>query len=284
MGRYFVLALVAGCLSTASFAQSPPASGQLPSAEDIAGRDTLTVGIGGAMVPDYEGSDDYRLIPVGAIRGKVSGFSFITRGAYFYFDAVPHRGTSKVEVNVGPMIGARFNRTGHIKDPVVKLLPHRHTAIEAGGFVGLSVHGLVDPYDTLGLRLDVVHDLANAHKSTTFSPSLEFSTPLSLKTYASANVGAEFVSNKFADYYFSISPADSVRSGLPAFDAKGGMKDWKAGLLVNQSITGNLLGGLSLFGTTEYTRLVGDFRRSPIVSDRGSASQWLGAVGLAYTW
>jgi len=62
------------------------------------------------------------------------------------------------------------------------------------------------------------------------------------------------------------------------------MKDWKASLLVNQSITGDLLGGLSIFGMGQYSHLVGDFRRSPIVADRGSASQWLGAVGLAYTW
>ena len=62
------------------------------------------------------------------------------------------------------------------------------------------------------------------------------------------------------------------------------MKDWKAGLLVNQSVTGDLLGGLSVFATGQYSRLLGDFKRSPIVSQRGSANQWLGAVGLAYTW
>ena len=62
------------------------------------------------------------------------------------------------------------------------------------------------------------------------------------------------------------------------------MKNWKTSLLVNQSITGDLLGGLSIFGMGQYSRLVGDFKRSPIVAMRGSASQWLGAVGLAYTW
>jgi outer membrane protein len=55
-------------------------------------------------------------------------------------------------------------------------------------------------------------------------------------------------------------------------------------LLLNQSITGDLLGGFSIFGIGQYSRLVGDFKRSPIVSMRGSASQWLGAVGVAYTW
>jgi outer membrane scaffolding protein for murein synthesis (MipA/OmpV family) len=62
------------------------------------------------------------------------------------------------------------------------------------------------------------------------------------------------------------------------------MKNWKASLLVNQSITGNLLHGLSIFGTVQYSRLVGDFRDSPIVSVRGSPNQWLAATGLAYTW
>jgi outer membrane scaffolding protein for murein synthesis (MipA/OmpV family) len=62
------------------------------------------------------------------------------------------------------------------------------------------------------------------------------------------------------------------------------MQKWKTSLLVNQSLTGDLTGGLSMFGTVEYSRLVGDFKRSPIVSLRGSASQWLLAAGLAYTF
>jgi len=33
-----------------------------------------------------------------------------------------------------------------------------------------------------------------------------------------------------------------------------------------------------------YSRLVGDFKQTPIVSQRGSASQWMGAIGLAYTF
>jgi len=39
-----------------------------------------------------------------------------------------------------------------------------------------------------------------------------------------------------------------------------------------------------LFGTGAYSHLSGDFKDSPIVDDRGSAGQWLAAVGLAYTF
>jgi len=166
MRRLSYFAFAACCASSPALAQPQGAAGgaSLPSAEEIANRDTVTVGIGGAILPDYDGSDDYKIIPAGAIRGKVSGFSFTTRGTYFYFDAVPHRGADKVDFNVGPVIGARINSRRHIDDEVVKLLPKRNLAIEAGVFAGVSLHGLADPYDTLAFRLDVLHDVANAHK------------------------------------------------------------------------------------------------------------------------
>ena len=282
--RHVLCAALAVSVSSPLFAQTQPTAGQLPTPEEIASKDSVTVGAGVAIVPDYEGSNDYRIIPAGAIRGKISGISFTTRGSYLYVDVLPN--TGKLTFDVGPIAGVRLNSRRHIHDDVVKLLPKRKTAFELGGFAGVSIHGLTNPYDTLGIRLDVLHDIGSAHKSTTVSPNVEFSTPVSRRTYVSANVGAEFVSNRFADYYFSISPADSLATGgqLPAFNAGGGMKNWKAGLLVNQSITGDLLHGLSIFGLGQYSRLVGDFKRSPIVSQRGSANQWLGAAGLAYTW
>ena len=285
MRRFARLVLVACCAASPAFAQSTAPSAQLPSPQEIANKDTVTVAVGGALVPDYEGSNDYVAIPAAAIRGKVSGISFSTRSTYLYVDVIPQG--AKMDFDVGPIIGARFNRTRHhLKDDIVDLLPTRKTAIEVGGFAGVSFHGLTNPYDTLALRFDVLHDVGNAHKSTSFAPNLDFSTPLSRTTYASASVGAEFVSNRFADYYFSVSPADSLATGgvLPAFDAGGGMKNWKASLLLNQSVTGDLLHGFSLFGTANYSRLVGDFKRSPIVSQRGSPNQWLLAAGAAYTW
>jgi outer membrane scaffolding protein for murein synthesis (MipA/OmpV family) len=285
MRLHACLALAVCCLSSPLLAQAAPAGGgALPSPEEVANKDMITIGAGAALVPDYEGSNDYRVIPAAAIRGRISGFSFSTRGTYLYVNVIP--GSDKVHFDAGPIVGARFNSRRHIHDDIVELLPRRKTAIEVGGFAGVSFHGVTNPYDTLGVRLDVTHDINSAHKSTIFTPNLEFSTPLSRTTYASANVSMDFVGNKFADYYYTITPADSLATGgvLPAFDADGGMKNWKAGLLLNQSITGDLLGGFSIFGAGQYSRLVGDFKRSPIVSLRGSASQWIGAVGLAYTW
>ena len=94
----------------------------------------------------------------------------------------------------------------------------------------------------------------------------------------------EWAGNGYADYYYSITPAEGVVAGLPAYEADGGLKHWRLGLIANQSISGDLTGGFSIFGATGYTHLVGDFADSPIVDDRGSSSQWFGALGVAYTW
>lgn len=273
------LALAACCLASPAIAQEQAAP--LPPPEESGSGFTVALGVG--TTPDYVGSDDYRIIPAAAVRGTIGGVSFITRSTYLYADFLPRK-AGRVDFDLGPVVGVNFNRTGHIKDAFVRRLPKLDTAVELGGFAGVSLHNLTNPYDTLAFRLDVVHDVASAHKSTVVSPNIEFSTPLSRYTYASANVGLDFVSNRYADYYFGVTPTESLASGLPVFNPGGGLEKWRAGLVLNQSITGDLAGGLSIFGTANYSHLQGDFKRSPIVSLRGSASQWLLAAGVAYTW
>jgi outer membrane scaffolding protein for murein synthesis (MipA/OmpV family) len=279
MRGHVCLALAACCLASPAFAQQSGTA--LPPPEEAGKAFTVALGVG--YTPDYVGSDDYRIIPAGAIRGTIGSVSLTTRSTYLYADFIP-RNAGSIDFDLGPIVGFNLNRSTHIHDPVVRRLPDRKMAIEVGGFAGISLHGLTNPYDTLSFRADVIHDIAGAHESTVFSPNVDFSTPLSRFTYVSASLGADFVSNKFADYYFGISPADSLASGLPVFNPDGGMEKWKAGLLVNQSITGDLTHGLSIFGTANYSHLQGDMKRSPIVSLRGSASQWLVATGLAYTF
>jgi outer membrane scaffolding protein for murein synthesis (MipA/OmpV family) len=270
-----------GALLSAAPALAQSTDGTLPDPNDQS--DTFTIGAGAAYIPDYEGSDDYRIIPAAAIRGRVSGISFFTRATYLYVDVIP-RGSGNVEFDVGPIVGARLNRTGKIKDDFVDRLPELKTAIEVGGFAGITYHGLTNPYDALSFRLDVVKDVGNAHESTVITPTIDFGTPLSRYTYIGASLSAEWAGGGYANYYYSITPAEALASGLSPYYADGGFKSWRLGLLANQSITGDLTHGLSLFGTGSYLHLAGDFKDSPIVDDRGSAGQWLAAVGLAYTF
>ena len=204
--------------------------------------------------PDYEGSNDYRIIPAAAIRAKIGGISVTTSGPDLYVDLVPKHG--RFSVDAGPIAGLRFDSRHDSDDQFVKLLPRRNTAVEVGGFVGVSFRGVVDPYDSLAFHLDVLHDIGNAHKSTIFSPNVSFSTPVSRKTYVSVAAAADFADSRYARYYFGITPSDSLRTGgaIPEFSPKGGLKDWKAGLLLNQSITGDC-SRFSIFGVANIRGL-----------------------------
>ncbi|MEO7814970.1 MAG: MipA/OmpV family protein, partial [Sphingomicrobium sp.] len=216
---------------------------------------------------------------------------FFTRGTYLYLDLL-RRPDSGVDFDVGPIVGFRRERTGHVKDNFVDALPNRKTAIEIGGFAGVTFHGLTNPYDALSFRMDVVSDVGHAHKSTVFTPNIDFGTPLSKRTYIGASLSADFVTNRYADYYYSFGSGVgdmAVHEAFiilppPSYNAHGGMKNWKIGTLINQSITGDLTHGLSIFGAGSYSRIVGSIARSPIVNDRGSRSQWQFAAGLAYTF
>ena len=283
MIRTFSLAALAAFASPAlaqSTVAAPPPASTLPDPNDNS--DELMIGLGGALLPDYTGSNDYRLTPAAVARGRVHGISFSTRGTALEVNLIP-RGKDKFSLSAGPIAGLGLDRSAKIKDPVVRLLPKRKKAIELGGFVGASLHGLTNPYDSLGAKVAVTHDVAHAHRSTIVSPSVDFSTPLSRSTFVGLSAGLDFVSSRYSQYYFGVTPAEAALSGLPAYSPRSGLMDWKVNLLAVQSLSGNILHGLSVGGTLGYSRLQGDFKRSPLVAQRGNAGQWLAALGLGYS-
>jgi outer membrane protein len=268
------------CAASPLFAQSGAGS-ELPDPNDNSNTFTIAAGVGSA--PDYEGSDEQRLIPAVALRGRVSGISFWTAGTALYVDLLA-RPQSGIDLDLGPIVGVRLNRSGDVKDAAVDKLPELDAAIEVGAFAGVSFHGLTNPYDSLSVRVDYLTDVGSAHESSLISPSVSFGSPLSRSTYVSASLSAEWAGGGYADYYYSISPAEGVVAGLPAYDADGGFKNWGLSLMGVQAVTGDLTGGLGVFALGSYKHLSGDFKDSPIVNIRGRASQWMGAIGVTYTF
>lgn len=266
------------CAASPLFAQADSA---LPDPDDRS--NTFTIAAGVASTPDYEGADENRLVPAVAIRGRVGGMDFWSSATWLYVDVI-RKPASGIDLDFGPIVGVRLNRSGDVKDAAVDKLPELDAAIELGAFAGVSWHGLTNPYDVLSLRVDVLKDIGGAHGSTLVTPTLSFSTPLSQSTYLSATASAEWAGGGYADYYYSITPFEGLVAGLPAYDADGGFKHWGLQLTGLQMVTGDLAGGLGVFAIGSYKHLAGDFEDSPIVDLRGSASQWMGAIGLAYTF
>jgi outer membrane protein len=246
---------------------------------------SLTIGLGGAYVPSYEGSDDYELTPIGVAFGKVSGFGFSTRGSGLAIDLIPDDPNDPWSFDFGPVAHVRLDRTSRIKDAQVRALGEIDTAVELGAWAGFKKNGLLHAYDTLSVRVTWQKDVGDTHDSALIIPAVDYETPLGERTYASLGLTAERAGDGYARTYFGVTPAGSVASGLPVYTPDGGWKNWRLSLILAQVLTGDLRDpGLSVFGGVAYSKLRGDFKRSPIVAIAGDSDQYFATLGLSYTF
>ncbi|WP_232301471.1 MipA/OmpV family protein [Altererythrobacter epoxidivorans] len=244
----------------------------------------ISIGFGVALGPSYDGSDDYVLSPAPLVQGKVAGVGISPRPAGLALDFIPDRSDGP-NIAFGPSVRLRNDRADQIKDEVVKLAGKLDRAVELGVATGISFPKVLNPYDSLSLNLDARWDVAGAHDGMVIEPGVTYFTPLSRGTAASLSIGAEFVDDNYADYYYSVSPQQNLDSGLPEFSAKGGLNSVGTNLLLAFDLDGDLQnGGLAIVAVGGYSRLVGDAKDTPYTSIRGSADQFFGALGIGYTF
>ena len=250
-------------------------------------RDRITVIGGVASVPSYEGSDNNNLIPAFALQGTIKGLGVQTRGLKLYVDLIPNDPGPVVDFQAGPVVGLVLDRirVKTIDDALVERLGDRKVGIDVGGFVGIGKTGVItSDYDKLTATITYVHDVNNASDSYVISPIIDYGTPLSTKAYVGLSLQANYAGGKYADYYFSVTPAATLASTLPTYNAGKGWKDASVTGFLNYSLTGDLLHGLGLIVGGSYSRLMNDFKDSPIVRLRGDRNQYYGTVGLSYTF
>ena len=282
-------AAAAALFAAPAFAQdapttTPPDAGGLAEA---AGGDSITVGAGGVYLPDYEGSNDYRFTGAPGAIGSYKGYNFTLAGNRLSVDLIPDRPGPGLDLQFGPIAVVNFNRssTKSIDDVRVKRLGELDTAIELGGYAGIGKTGVItSDYDRLSFSVSYRYDVNGAHRSGIVQPTINYLTPLSRTLAVGVFASAEHAQGKYARYYYSVSPVQSLASGLPTYNARGGWKNYTLGALATVSLTGDLLHGFKLVGGGTYSRLLNDFGDSPLVSVAGRRSQWLGVVGLAYTF
>lgn len=269
-----------------AFAQDRPSSDTSVADEPtIFDGDYAVIGIGGGYLPSYEGSDDYLITAAPLIQGSLGGFDFESRGTGIAVDVIPNPNDSNVNLLLGPAVRLNLDRTRRIKDPVVRALGEKDLAIEVGGFAGVAFDGVLNPYDTVTARVDVLTDVSGEHDGTTITPSLGYSTPLSTAIFAFASIEATYADDSYTDSFFSVTPAGTLASGLPTYSADGGWKNVAATVGLNYDLSGDLRdGGLGLFIGGSYSRLLNDAADSPIVALRGDRDQWFGAAGLTYAF
>jgi len=272
--------LVAALCPASALAQS-----DIAPEESVFDGDYLTVGVGAIYGPSYDGSDDYVLSPVPVLQGNLKGIEITPRPGGIALDVVPDGENPKLGFSFGPVASISRNRASQIEDSVVRAAGKLDTAFELGVNGGITAYKLLHEYDSLTVSADIKWDVAGAHSGRVISPSITYFTPLSRAALITLSVSAKHVDDDYARYYYGVSLAQSVASGLPEFQAKSGWDSVGIGILAGYDLNGNALdGGFAVFALGSYSRQLNDAKRTPYTSLRGDADQWIGGAGIGFTF
>ena len=285
--RHLILPITIAVATPAAAQDAPLAPDAGGTAAAVPGGDSITIGAAGVYLPDYEGSNDYHFVPAPGAIGSISGFNFTLAGNQLSVDLVPGPPGPSWDLQAGPIGVVDFNRSSpkNIGDARVRALGRRSTAIELGGYVGIGKTGVItSDYDRLSVSVSYRKGVRGAHRGGILSPTVNYFTPLSRKAAIGLSASAERAERGYAAAYYDVDATGSIASGLPVYTARGGWKNYTLGALGTVALTGDLLHGFKLVGGATYTRLLNDFADSPIVRIAGNRSQWIGVLGLAYTF
>jgi outer membrane scaffolding protein for murein synthesis (MipA/OmpV family) len=270
------------------FAALPAAAQEISADNSIFSGDFLIAGAGVAVAPNYEGSDDLVAMPAGAVAGRLGGIGINARAFGLSLDLVPDSARAGgIGFTLGPVVRYRTNRSGRIVDDVVAKLGKLKGVVEVGVTVGIDAKKVLNPYDSLSFSVDLRWDASGHGSGLIVAPGISYLTPVSKGIAVGGALSANFIDNRYADYNFSITPAGSLATGgvLPAYTARGGLKDVGVGAFTAFDLNGNFLDGGPAIGLgAMYSRLFNSAAESPITSLRGRRSQLIFGAAASYTF
>lgn len=265
-------------LSTMLAASCCPALAQERTADDGWG---LTLGAGALLSPTYEGDDDTRLSLLPNIQLSYSDRFFAS-----VQEGIGYRVIKDDAFEAGPILRVKFSRDADGDQPFAITgedttdlagLGDVDTSIELGGFLSYEagpvtlnaeVRQAVTGHE--GLAADVGAKWGG--RSFLFGPPVIWSI----------GPRARLVDDAYNQAYFSVDASQSTASGLPVFDAGGGLHSWGVGATAILPLTtDNAWSAVIVAG---YDRLEGDAAANPLVQLRGSPDQASLGVFVSYRY
>jgi len=239
---------------------------------------SVTVGAGGLVAPTYEGDDSYRLSVLPNIQVAYDDTFFAS-----VQDGVGYRVINTDILRAGPIARIKFSRDADGDQPFAVTgddstdligLDDVDTSFELGGSLDYKIAGI-----TLSAE---ARQAVSGHKGFVADLGVKWSGRASLfgpPVIWSAGPRVRLVSDDFNEAYFGVSPGESIASGLPAYDADGGVHSYGIGATAIMPISDAWIAVVF----AGYDKLTGDAGDSPLVQLRGSEDQATLGVFLSYT-
>lgn len=280
----FRFRLLAGVL-TLGIAAALPAHAQTPtplghwqfSAGEVLapyGEDAPTwrviVGPGAVFQPEYEGSDNYHLSPSATINVRYKSRLFLSTGegfGYDFFRGVNHRIGAAIAYDMGRNddVDGIYGMGGVDAAPQIRIF--------ADYVLRPHIFGYELPFIfSSDLRYTIRNDDGVIGSVSAYFPVAGSKE----KRYfvflgGSVNAGDAHALGT----YFSVTPAQSARSGLPVYRADAGLRSVNVGVNTGFFLSDHVL----LSGTTGAKWMIGDVRDSPVVQEEW---QFLANISVGY--
>lgn len=257
-------------LSTTLEAQQPaPPPGAPPGAPSGPKKDwSIRLGAGALYAPDYEGSNNYKIVPAPLVMVSYRDLIFL-RGPMLGANAFTWKGPVD-KLQVGPLVRYRFGRNEDDSDDL-RGMGDIDGSIELGAFVNYSI----GPWSA---GLTVFQGVGGDDDALTAKLSAGLRLPLGPKLTLSGELATTWVDDNYMEAYFGVTAKQSARTRLRQYKPEGGFKD--AGLSVGLDY--KLTEGWGITGRLGYKRLLGDAADSPLVKTRGSADQFSTGLFVGY--
>jgi outer membrane scaffolding protein for murein synthesis (MipA/OmpV family) len=226
----------------------------------------LTLGATGMVAPNFEGGKKYLLSasPIISLGKAGNPVRFSSRNDNISLSLIDDGGVRAGLT--GKFLWGRDNGADELRglDPV-------RWGGEVGGFFE------VYPFDWMRLRGELRHGI-RSHSGFVADIAADAFYDVTPDVRISGGPRMTIASSKYFDAYYGVSAAESIASGLSAYDPGGGIKSAGVGGAITWKVTNPITA--SLFG--EYSRLMGPAANSSLVQERGSRDQFMIGVSTSY--
>jgi outer membrane protein len=249
---------------------APPAAAPMaPSVFGLGPEWTVTVGAEGGALPEFDGGSRYTGIAIPRFDLRRAGTA-----EHFYS---PRDGFGLGIVDTGNF---RFG-------PVFKLRLPRHEgddyALHGLGNVDWTLEaGLFAEYwptHWLRTRAEVRQGIGG-HHGIVSDLMADVIVPVTQQLSLSAGPRLTLATAEAEQPYFGITPEQSINSGLPVYNARGGVHSWGAGAQAHYQWTPQW----ATYTFVEYQRLEDGAADSPLVVQRGTPDQIQVGLGVTYSF
>ena len=231
----------------------------------------LSLGVGAS--PEYSGSKNYKVIPLGSFSLKHGDYRIDLNGLNWTANIIP----SKI-INFGPSLKYSMGRDNDTGNQQVDKLSEVDKGLFGGFYLSYSFYKVAMPYDKLSLRTNVLKDINGNNQGYTVNFGVNYSTPLTKKVFIISGVSATYASSDYMQSFYGVSASNSINSGITQYGAQSGIKDVGVFLMTNYILNESW----STYILAKYTRLLGDAKDSSIVRETGTSNQWFGGIAFSY--